>query len=217
MTLGRQDIEKRDFPTGRRGYDPEAVDRHLREVASEVEALRAEASSPDGAAPLAAAASEQVRTIVAAGEKSAEEIRRQAADEADRTRTQAATQAREHVERVSAATAAVLRRLEAIESELGALFEGMRGDAGRIRAELAQLQEGMGELRVATGGGEQGAGREEPQTDQAARAKTAEPVGDEQPTQSRRRRRPESRRRSRPSRRRPPRRPRRTRTARARG
>ncbi|MDX6666975.1 MAG: hypothetical protein QOK04_355, partial [Solirubrobacteraceae bacterium] len=29
MALDRQSIEKKDFPVGRRGYDPQAVDAHL--------------------------------------------------------------------------------------------------------------------------------------------------------------------------------------------
>ena len=45
MALERQEIEKRDFPIGRRGYDPDAVDRHLREIAEEVAELREQAMS----------------------------------------------------------------------------------------------------------------------------------------------------------------------------
>src|SRR3979490_1735362 len=45
LALERQDIEKRDFPIGRRGYDPDAVDRHLREIAAAVEELRAQAAA----------------------------------------------------------------------------------------------------------------------------------------------------------------------------
>jgi len=40
MALDRQSIEKRDFPIGRRGYDPDAVDAHLTEIADEVEELK---------------------------------------------------------------------------------------------------------------------------------------------------------------------------------
>ena len=39
VELDRQSIEKRDFPIGRRGYDPAAVDAHLRALATEVEEL----------------------------------------------------------------------------------------------------------------------------------------------------------------------------------
>ncbi len=41
MALDRQSIEKRDFPIGRRGYDPAAVDAHLSEIATQVDELRA--------------------------------------------------------------------------------------------------------------------------------------------------------------------------------
>ena len=44
MALDRQSIEKKDFPIGRRGYDPEAVDSHLASLAEEVEALSTAAS-----------------------------------------------------------------------------------------------------------------------------------------------------------------------------
>jgi DivIVA domain-containing protein len=40
MALDRQSIEKRDFPIGRRGYDPDAVDAHLAEIANEVDELK---------------------------------------------------------------------------------------------------------------------------------------------------------------------------------
>jgi DivIVA domain-containing protein len=38
VPLDRQAIEKRDFPIGRRGYDPAAVDAPLGRLAEEVEA-----------------------------------------------------------------------------------------------------------------------------------------------------------------------------------
>ena len=41
VALDRQSIEKRDFPIGRRGYDPDAVDAHLAMLADEVEAAAA--------------------------------------------------------------------------------------------------------------------------------------------------------------------------------
>ena len=80
MALERQSIEKKDFPIGRRGYDPEAVDAHLRMLAEELEELKR--SSRRRTETLASAASEQVRAIVEAAETSAAEIQRQAEDEA---------------------------------------------------------------------------------------------------------------------------------------
>ena len=41
VALDRQSIEKKDFPIGRRGYDPDAVDAHLRLLADEIAAASA--------------------------------------------------------------------------------------------------------------------------------------------------------------------------------
>ena len=49
MPLDRQDIERRDFPIGRRGYEPEAVDEHLANVAEELETLQRQAQRRSGA------------------------------------------------------------------------------------------------------------------------------------------------------------------------
>jgi DivIVA domain-containing protein len=157
LALEPQDIEKRDFPIGRRGYDPDAVDRHLREIAQAVAELRdqAAASASRSDDSLAGTASEQVRAIVDAAETSASGITREAADEADRMRADAAEQAREHVAKVSEATAVMIQRVDAMEDELGALVESLRTGANRLNADLAVLQGNMGELRAAvTGGGE---------------------------------------------------------------
>jgi DivIVA domain-containing protein len=161
MALDRLDIEKKDFPIGRRGYEPEAVDSHLRRVADAYESAEssAGAASP-GPSSLAAAASEQVRTIVEAAESSAAEIRRQADDEArttldeagrdaSRTRAVAESEAREHVERVSEATAVMLQRVDAMETEFGALLETLRTGANRLSADLTLLKGNMGELETA--------------------------------------------------------------------
>jgi DivIVA domain-containing protein len=157
VALERQSIEKKDFPIGRRGYDPEAVDQHLAQVAGEVEQLRA--SSRRRTETLASAASEQVRSIVEAAESSAAEIQRQAeteaqeiraeaAEEAQSTRQQASSQAREYVGRVSESTAGMLSRLDAMESELGALIESLRTGANRLNADLQLLETGMQEVRT---------------------------------------------------------------------
>lgn len=156
MALERQSIEKKDFPIGRRGYDPEAVDEHLAQVARDVEELKA--SSRRRTETLASTASEQVRAIVEAAESSAAEIQRQAeteaqeiraeaAEEAQSTRQQASTQAREYVGRVSESTAGMLSRLDAMESELGALIESLRTGANRLNADLQLLESGMQEVR----------------------------------------------------------------------
>jgi DivIVA domain-containing protein len=162
LALDRQDIERRDFPIGRRGYEPEEVDAHLRLIALEIDELRrAERPSP---ASLATAASEQVRAIVEAAETTAADITRGAEDdaartrqrakaEADKTRAEAADQARGHVVRVQEATQVMLQRIDAMESELGALVESLRTGANRLSADLTLLQGNMGELGGSAAGG----------------------------------------------------------------
>lgn len=160
MTLDRQSIEKRDFPIGRRGYDPAAVDAHLSEIASEVEELRLTARRHSES--LASSASEQVRAIVEAAEATATEILRQAeaeareiraeaAQEAQLARTDATTQARDYVGRVSESTTVMLQRLNAMESELSSLIDGLRTGSNRLNADLQLLEGNFEGVRDAVG------------------------------------------------------------------
>ncbi len=161
MALDRQTIEKRDFPIGRRGYEPEAVDAHLAAVAAQVEDLSRQSRSRSGAS-LASAASDQVRLIVQAAESSAAEIEQEARDEAarlrdeaagdaERTRRDAVDKSQDHVGRVSEATSLMLQRVDAMESELSALMESLRTGANRLGADLSLLEGNMGELYSAAG------------------------------------------------------------------
>lgn len=129
--MDRDAIERRDFPVGRRGYDPEAVDAHLRRVADEFEGLRSRAP----ASPLAAGTSEQVRAILEAAEAGAAELR-----------ADAGRQAGEHVARVQEAAGGMLSRLDELERELGNLLAALRASGERLNAGLAQLQTQAGEL-----------------------------------------------------------------------
>jgi DivIVA domain-containing protein len=158
LSLERQSIEKKDFPIGRRGYDPDAVDAHLTALANEIEELKR--SSRRRTETLASSASEQVRAIVEAAENSAADITRQAeedareikaeaASEAGATREHANVQAREYVSRVSESTAVMLQRLEAMESELGALIESLKTGSNRLNADLQLLEGNLGEVREA--------------------------------------------------------------------
>ena len=162
MALDRQSIEKRDFPIGRRGYEPAAVDQHLASVAEEVDSLRRTASRAQRGESLASAASAQVQAIVEAAEKTAAEIERQADAEARRivreaeqdagkTRDSAVQRAEGHVDAVSRATAMMLQRIDAMESEVGALAESLRTGANRLSADLALLEGNMAELYDAAG------------------------------------------------------------------
>jgi DivIVA domain-containing protein len=158
VALDRQSIEKKDFPIGRRGYDPDAVDAHLASLAGEVEELRR--SSRRRSETLASTASEQVRAIVEAAETSAAEIQRQAEEEArdiraeanseaQSTREQATSQAREYVGKVSESTAVMLQRLDAMESELNALVESLRTGSNRLNADLQLLEGNLTDVRDA--------------------------------------------------------------------
>ncbi len=158
MALERQSIEKRDFPIGRRGYDPDAVDAHLSALADEVEELKL--TSRRRSETLASAASEQVHTIVEAAENTAAGIQRQAEDEAreiraeavaeaQATREHATGQARDYVGNVSESTAVMLQRLDAMESELGAMIDSLRKGASRLVADLEQLGANIGDVSSA--------------------------------------------------------------------
>jgi DivIVA domain-containing protein len=182
LALDRQTIEKRDFPVGRRGYDTAAVDAHLKSVADLVEAF-AEAGPSETPASLATAASDQVRAIVEAAEATAAEIERAANSAADRTRddaesdarrtrAEAGEQAREHVARVSEATAAMLERIDAMESEIGALGEALRTGAHRLTADLALLEADVRAL-----GGEAAPVRAVAAEQQTREVPAAEPTG----------------------------------------
>src|SRR5947209_7441381 len=116
VALDRQSIEKKDFPVGQRGYDPEAVDAHLGALADEISQFKE--SARRRSETWASLASERVRTIVEAAESSAHEIQRAAEDEAreireeaaaeaDARREQATREAREYLDKVSGSTHAM--------------------------------------------------------------------------------------------------------------
>lgn len=184
MDLDRQTIERRDFPIGRRGYDPAAVDAHLRALATEVEELQRAAAGP-AADSLAATAGTQVQGIIAAAEAaaaqiesdaraSAKDMREQADADARKTRADAIARAQAHVAAVSEATATLLQRVESMDGEAGALVESLRAGAGRLSGDLAAAEQNMGELYdAASGGGASTAAGERPAGGDAVGASTA--------------------------------------------
>ncbi len=158
MALDRQSIEKKDFPIGRRGYEPEAVDDHLNRLADEVEALKS--STRKRTDSMAASASEQVRSIVDAAETTAAQIQADAEREAKRIRAdtrnelrtvrdQATTEAAEYVAKISQAAASMLERIDAMEQELGTIVESLRSGASRLGADLRLLETNLEEVKGA--------------------------------------------------------------------
>ena len=165
MDIDRQAIERRDFPIARRGYEPAAVDAHLRALASEIEELQRERDSggPGAEPSLATTAGTQVQSILAAAEAAASEIEQQARDGASATREQAehdavntrdeaVAQARSHVAAVSQATAVLLERVGSMDGEVAALVESLHAGAGRLANDLAALDANIGELYDAASG-----------------------------------------------------------------
>ena len=163
VDFDRQAVERRDFPIGRRGYDPAAVDAHLRALADELEELQRKAITGGGDASVASTAGTQVHSILQAAETAAAEIERHALEnarqvredadrDAERTREEALGRARQHVSAVALVTARLLEHVGSMDGEVGALVESMRAGAGRLAADLSAVETGMNELYDAASG-----------------------------------------------------------------
>jgi hypothetical protein len=164
VDLDRQAIERRDFPIGRRGYDPAAVDAHLRGLAAEFEEMqRAVASGGSGDVSLASSAGSQVQSILEAAESTASDIERQALEtarqvreaadrDAEQTRAEAVEKARAHVAGVANVAATLLERVGSMDGEVNALIESLRSGASRLASDLSAVENGMGELYDAASG-----------------------------------------------------------------
>jgi DivIVA domain-containing protein len=174
LELDRHQIERNDFSAARRGYDPDEVDRHLREIADSVSDLkRQQKPSP---ASLATEAAEQVRSIVEAAERSAAEIQEKADSEGRRITEEASQRARETRERADAdavdrvsgaeeASTRIVERANTIEAEIdrllgdlrtaaNGLVERLNGASGSLQSELEQVRSefaGVREGRLETG------------------------------------------------------------------
>jgi DivIVA domain-containing protein len=128
--MDREEIERQDFPAARRGYDPGAVDAHLRRVADEFDTV---ARQRPGS--LAEGASSQVRAILEAAETSARQLREEAGREAG-----------DHVERVEDAAKGMLDKLDRLQGELDRLLAGLKSTAGSLTGSLEELSRDVGTL-----------------------------------------------------------------------
>jgi DivIVA domain-containing protein len=162
VELDRQSIEKRDFPIGRRGYDPAAVDAHLRALAAEVQELRYSLESRAGET-LGSSAGTQVQGILEAAEATAADIEQKAAQDARETRAEAdsdaadtranaVARAQAHVAAVARATAILGERVESMDGEAGTLVESLGAGASRLATDLEAVETNMAELYDAASG-----------------------------------------------------------------
>jgi DivIVA domain-containing protein len=194
MDIDRQAIERRDFPIARRGYDPAAVDAHLRALASEVEEL-ARRHAGGAEASLATAAGSQVQSILQAAETAAADIEREAQQQASklrsdaeadaqRTRDEEIAKARAHLAAVSQATSSLLARIGSLDGETSALLESLRGSAQRLGEDLGALDANVGQLYDAAAGQTSTPAPSGPQNAEGERASTRAPAADEAPARA---------------------------------
>lgn len=187
VDFDRQAIERRDFPIGRRGYDPAAVDTHLRGLAEEFEQLQRRAITGGADVSVASTAGTQVQSILQAAETAAAEIERHALEnarqvredadrDADRTREEAVERARQHVAGVAQVAAKLLEHVGSMDGEVNALVESLRAGAGRLAADLSAVEQNMGELYdAASGRAAAAAEAEAPRQYEAPPARAPEP------------------------------------------
>jgi DivIVA domain-containing protein len=128
--MDRDEIERQDFPAARRGYDPAAVEAHLRRVADEFDAVARQRSGS-----LAEGASTQVRAILEAAESSARQLREAAGREASG-----------HVERVEDAAQGMVEKLDRLHGELDRLLDGLKSTAESLAGSLEELSRDVGTL-----------------------------------------------------------------------
>jgi DivIVA domain-containing protein len=126
------EIERRDFPSARRGYDPAAVDAHLRRVADMVARQRP--------GSLAEGTSSRVRAILEAAEAGAQQLREDAGREASG-----------HVARVEESAKDMLEKLERVHGELDRLLAGLKTTAESLSGALEQLSRDVGTLGAPAG------------------------------------------------------------------
>jgi cell division septum initiation protein DivIVA len=148
VELNRAKITGQAFPQATDGYDRDAVDRHLREIAEAVEHT---------SEPVGADAGEQMRSIVEGAEHSARALRETAQREADELREAARQEAeavrekaaRESSDQVAAARGAVKSLLERVEA-LGLGVEDSRRHVVEAAEAMAQRLGADSEPLVAT-------------------------------------------------------------------
>ncbi|CAB4877885.1 MAG: DivIVA domain-containing protein [Actinobacteria bacterium] len=111
-----RDIERKDFPLSRRGYDPAAVDAHLARLATEIR------DETRRTTPISENVSRQIKSIISVAEDAAHEVRSSADDDAAEMRSSAAAESRDHVGRVTDASGTLLSELQVLRERSQALM-----------------------------------------------------------------------------------------------
>jgi DivIVA domain-containing protein len=188
VELDRKTIQKQDFSSSRRGYDPAEVDRHLSAIADAVEDLKRSST--------AGTAAERVKGIIEAAERSAEEIERGAREkagtvgeelaQAERRRDEAQAEADEQLRRAEEAAGLLeqaVAELERVRTALAALPKPAPAAAGTradSRAHTAILDEPVATPGAGAAGAEPAA--EEPAAEEPAAVVAADGGSDASPT-----------------------------------
>jgi DivIVA domain-containing protein len=145
-SIDRDDITRSDFPTARKGYEPEAVDAHLRKVAEFHAALEAEMARKPKTGSLAETAAERVGSIIEAAERKAAEIESEARKQAEELLARARQESREQVERAQAAAAKLVEQAEGLREAVAGLGQEA---GGQLRQSMEGLGERLAEMRGA--------------------------------------------------------------------
>lgn len=196
MDLGKDEIVRDDFPTARKGWDPEAVRAHLERLAERIGSQRAAGSVAERVSGIVAAAEDAATGIEADGRKAAEEMRA----DAERALADARAEAAEIVARskqeaeasVELAQETVDRLLEQAQ-ELRGRIDSL-GDtlADEIRARVAGITGGEASEPAGAGPAQSPTAVEAPPIERAEPAPTEteperepEPVDERQPDHER--------------------------------
>jgi hypothetical protein len=167
--MDREQIIRSDFPTARKGYEPSAVDAHLRKLADFYAALEAEMARKPQSSSLAETAAERVGSIIEAAERKAAEIEGESRKQAEELLARARQESREQVERAQAAAAKLVEQAEGLRDAVA----GLGQEAG---AQLRESMEGLGERLAEVRGAERPAPEVEPEP-----ARVPEPMPEPMP------------------------------------
>ena len=164
--MERGQIERSNFAQTRRGYDPAAVDAHLREVAAAVEELQDQVEELSARPEtLSRTANERLRRILEAAEASAQEISAEAEQEAraltvDARReaqtiigeaerrarerdSESETSTSERLSRVDTRTGELMQRADELDEQFDRLLERMRAAGEAAVATLRDEAQGL--------------------------------------------------------------------------